>query len=814
MVELLILTSSGGKGHISASKRVQWMALHGVERENSLTQEEMETIDVVDAGWLTRLGVDLGKFGVRQWNKAQADADLHTLNRLVRQQPIAEAMFGSKFEKAVYNYLVNHKDSIREVVSTQAQCTDRILKAVMRFNRDYRLSSDLPPVSFSLHITDLPTKYMEHFLISLNKLNQKVALDWSGNRETLLNYLSLTRTPCNFYIPYPYVSYNDETDDFDFDSLDEAETLRLFHSNFESLCPQLYEGGKPRPFVNIKFGPGPITQPFIDRISNKASKTDPLALQCHSQEEIETLLEILPREFLINDEEHADNEITLKLKDSTNVHSIMLGSQAARLATCEYVKQKCEIFKLLAENDRGAESYCVFVFCGNNAELYNEIAQIALSKRQELGNVFILPLGNQNHIMISQLYSMADDIIIRAGGLSIMEVRAAAKRNASLYVHAEIPLQYCNQSSTELLEFFRQADQNVILSALMAWEKGNTIYLQRARRGQVVEVSNMYNYLYKMIQQLFREEQVAALYQSVLAQYVFPEINTGTSTSVSESTYKFFSNFLHRRREGSFSPRFIRFDPSSMNFNLFWNVLHNCREMMHYESNANDVIITAKDIQEYEAKALILLTDYMGNYDCDQECLNKAEIIDCLRSPILRESKNAIKSLGVEACIRIADEENIDLIKYAISLSYKICETKLRAGEDLKALVHQYLERFSYYEKNRAEAVTEAKPILLRFYLGFWFMDLALVKSALEDNFSKFEELLLQENGQLINYDPDDLNTNIQFLEGLKELLAKYAAFMSQVDQYDDAIRAFREASGIMVQSPRGRAGSMTNSTG
>ena len=111
-----------------------------------------------------------------------------------------------------------------------------------------------------------------------------------------------------------------------------------------------------------------------------------------------------------------DDSISMKsemsnhdFKISDKVTSIMLGSMADVPGTLAHVK---------AAKTRGNDRpHYIFVFCSKNKELIKEVKAL----NEEGGNVTVIPLGHQNATMIANTYKRANDIIIRSGGISIME---------------------------------------------------------------------------------------------------------------------------------------------------------------------------------------------------------------------------------------------------------------------------------------------------------------------------------------------------------------------------------------------------------
>ena len=68
--------------------------------------------------------------------------------------------------------------------------------------------------------------------------------------------------------------------------------------------------------------------------------------------------------------------------------------------------------------------------------LYQKVLEVAQEVKNSPNNqIEIIPLTNQPGSMIADLYSIADWIIARPGGISIMEIEAVAKKAKNIYIY-------------------------------------------------------------------------------------------------------------------------------------------------------------------------------------------------------------------------------------------------------------------------------------------------------------------------------------------------------------------------------------------
>jgi hypothetical protein len=110
----------------------------------------------------------------------------------------------------------------------------------------------------------------------------------------------------------------------------------------------------------------------------------------------------------------------ISIKPDEKIAAVMLGSQASQ-DTVEYAKQLIE------------KGYKVFVFGGKAPHLKNEI-EILVEHAPEL----IIPLDNQGAEYIAPVMVLSDIVIMRGGGLSIMEQMALRHHSLQkIFIHSK-----------------------------------------------------------------------------------------------------------------------------------------------------------------------------------------------------------------------------------------------------------------------------------------------------------------------------------------------------------------------------------------
>lgn len=140
----------------------------------------------------------------------------------------------------------------------------------------------------------------------------------------------------------------------------------------------------------------------------------------------------------------AGEKLPFEIQADEKIASIMLGSQASK-DTIEYIETMLE---------NGMEK--VFVFGGKSPALQGGITDI-LAKHPEYQNR-IIPLGNQSDKEIHPLMSRSNLVVIRGGGLSVMEQLAMNhNKEQTVLVH------HANSTQAELTSGISWEDENVAL---------------------------------------------------------------------------------------------------------------------------------------------------------------------------------------------------------------------------------------------------------------------------------------------------------------------------------------------------------------
>lgn len=159
------------------------------------------------------------------------------------------------------------------------------------------------------------------------------------------------------------------------------------------------------------------------------------------------------------------NPIIYRIKANEQIASIMLGSQAGN-DTVEYIAPLLE---------KGIDT--VFVFGGQSPNIKNKIDEIMQNQPKYKDK--IIPLANQQDEHIAPLMSRSNIVVIRGGGLSVME-QLAMQHNTqqAVLVH------HANSSKKELTSGISWEDDNV--AALITALNSRNVHAEKTTPARAV----------------------------------------------------------------------------------------------------------------------------------------------------------------------------------------------------------------------------------------------------------------------------------------------------------------------------------------
>jgi len=456
---LLVVTSSGGGGHLVAARNLQKTLLERVEagyetvaaqlqeQRPLLTTEAyrlataalsavqrgppaVEMLDIMDSPCtsLDGLGyISLGGFMSESWDKLQRSGDISGLRRLVSLQPLTQRLFGRQCRKFIQSVVEANKLGYRlppkRMISTQPLLVRSLLEGSLGRGVD-------------LYMTDLPTEEAVHFFGALDSMPKDSVSDqlflhtlapMHGGKEVLQNMSGVRHIMLEKFMPIE--------DSF------------------------IQPGGLPSPgqAVAIRLKAQiPLEEEFLET----GPVTNPVILQ-------------------------ADDEVVL----------VMLGSQPTVDAMLKYAVESLK----LPDPDKGKRY--IFLACGRPGtaaykQLYADMLALLGSSGTANGTILV-PFTGQR---AAELLGRADVTITRSGGLTAGELLALQRRGDKkrFLLHVE-PV--CDEAKTRTLaalpatvsdaDAFRLASMHANLLGMVPWEAGNARYLQQIVSAKLVEPESL-----------------------------------------------------------------------------------------------------------------------------------------------------------------------------------------------------------------------------------------------------------------------------------------------------------------------------------
>jgi len=462
----VVLTSEGGSGHKAAAAVL--------EEKFTKQGDDVHVINMTNERWYSGfLGIEA--IVVDIWNFAQKHGCTFILKSLSFLE-IFHNIMTFVIKNNVISYIEKHIDDYDEIEihNTFPVSLAAIVDAVAEYNRANNKSVK---VKYVHHLTDLPSDYAKNLKLEFSYINPDNLADAQFQLVT---------------VP-PVMREDDNIRD-----LDDAEKNEKYLDRIKELFPNIVADINKEDYESrIKLTEGPVRKEFFDYSKEPASRSDDLGVSFDSKEEYDALKKLLDNNRLFSEfDEHSKTaNISLNTQDkNAEVISIMLGSQADIDGSLSLVSSEFELFN---KSDKPKPKY-VFLFCGPNNEsdtncLYQQAMKLAYKYNNE--NFKVIPLTKQGPKTIAQLYSTADLLCIRPGGLSSMEARLVARGKVMVYTVVDYLVKLTNtflfKGEEDLKNYYSEQDQKERLSELVVWEEGNAKFLQQNLINEELEASNV-----------------------------------------------------------------------------------------------------------------------------------------------------------------------------------------------------------------------------------------------------------------------------------------------------------------------------------
>eukprot|EP00392_Amoebophrya_sp_AT5.2_P018439 g18978.t1 len=389
-----------------------------------------------------RVFADVGVWGRDKWNAAQKKGDLDHLRQYVSEKDLAEKFFGHNYQAAVTQYLDRHP-GVELVVSTQPISTVPIYKAVVAA-ASKRGAKD---IQFVLQMTDPPSRF-NFFLPGIRQWQAEVDSSQRGH----------------YHLDAPRAGTYQGTIkamDYWLNGKEDAALQRASRDYYKGL-------GLEAPALDrMREGNGVLRPPFqILTDGYEAKLAEERAAQSRGEDVLRNLKNVYG--------EGKNKLVDIPIRHGERVVSIMIGGKAAIESTLDYLRSTAmrqmqwkapskptpgPVLSATARLTDLCQPTTIFVFCGHNAELGREVLREADKIKKMSGpgpanfrkDLRVYALGWQGADMVAAIYRRANVIVVRGGGVSAFEVRAAEfyrrrvmfleGRADQVVVHTERPLE-------------------------------------------------------------------------------------------------------------------------------------------------------------------------------------------------------------------------------------------------------------------------------------------------------------------------------------------------------------------------------------
>lgn len=371
---VLIITTSGGGGHIQAAKAKLL--------EIGLSNKESKVVikDIL----LEAAGKFFGKKMINIWNIAQRRGHVRTLEFWASAVPIFSVIFFIPVFFQVLYTLFKYK--IDYIIDTQPLCLPSIVIALRLYN--FMTKKNLIVEKF---LTELPTNYVAHYLKPIKRLGAK-------NRQLIKLY---TTDPL----------------------LKEDESADSFWKKYTGLSKKF-----------ISYGDFPI-RPHFKKYQNINQNINSLTLKISIQSDnekqlFENLLHRKSQSYYFE-----NNALYVTIDPTEKVSTLMLGSQPTQGATLKYVKKFIQLAK---KDLCGKKHWLFVFCSQKKFEdvsLQKRIHDLIIKTKDFPDHLKIIPMSPQEDEVIAPLFYRSDITLTRSGGVTAMELMAVAR--GQIWIHKE-----------------------------------------------------------------------------------------------------------------------------------------------------------------------------------------------------------------------------------------------------------------------------------------------------------------------------------------------------------------------------------------
>lgn len=422
---VLIITSSAGGGLLQAAVAQEQ---HVAIQNPSAKVIKRDVLRDWVWSWL-------GKFCIESWNRAQKNGDVKIQKFFVSFHRLFDYIaWPNVFIHTLYTLF---KEDVDRVIDTQTTSTSAIMKAIRCFN--WRKSKR---VVLEKLIVDLPTKKATHFFRPIKSLSQ-------GDKKFLK-----VRTIA------PLLEEGQSSEEF-----------WKFHCGLSESEIHYEDVNVRRPFRSLQGIP-----PVSDSLS--------LSLRFKNPEELQLMRVSFERGSIRA--ECGKDSVSFTIPKEARVATILLGSQPAREATLNYVKNFIQIAQSLKQD---SPPLVLFVFCADHPMHQDSLFRRVSSFVKEVDNypsfLTVIPFSFQSEEVIAPLFHRSLLTCSRSGGGTAMELMAVSTGN--IWIHSETKTKNRELTLKELLQ------------GIPVWESESALYLLKLNGAKIVTPETFSPYAYQLL---------------------------------------------------------------------------------------------------------------------------------------------------------------------------------------------------------------------------------------------------------------------------------------------------------------------------
>lgn len=460
----VILTSSCGNGHkivadyLYDKQKTMLAHLYGRKVEH-LSPKEIDAVirkeDVVKG----YLGQNIGNQIEQVWNKAQQAGDVNKLEKLSKQQTLANVLFFVPIFIGTMKSLVAARPKV--LLNTQVMGIEAVLFAVKVYNTVMGAihGKKWTEVKVEIWMSDLP-ELGAHFLKPLRKVISPL------KNNLVLRSIAPT-----------------------------VETGKQLEGNEAIKWLSSQAGLKPHQVKLITDDCIPVGKVYYSEdLKNYSPGTAvdlPLRLTQHQRD----LLQVLNCNDRI---EVSGDNFKYQIKESDKVHSIMLGSQPTEelclKAASTFIKEAQKIKQPTGWFSKPLPEHHVFIFCGKDVgyeeSTFKKVWAKLIQEKNIPSHLKIIPVPFQDPNEIPKILTRSDHRFTRTGGATVYQfLREKAllgeKRTGKIHMFSEL-----KKTDSRLVNATPLEKIALALKQMVSWERGNALHLMRRLNADVVWVGN------------------------------------------------------------------------------------------------------------------------------------------------------------------------------------------------------------------------------------------------------------------------------------------------------------------------------------